>query len=275
MEKTKKYLKKEFQPQMFNMTHEDLSDFYLSAFQKDVAIWPLFLFRLVLFCGALATVIASMIIMSQDMEIKHWFIFMTHWGLLFNALATGLACAVSGVKLFTGLDSSISTLVKVYWVSFNSTITIAFFITAFYWTLLSDDDLLADYAFDPVLDIFVHGINSVVMFCLLVTSRQPTRILHFYVPLALGIVYMVFSLLYYFLGGLSPFGTVWIYPMLDWSDPGSTIVLVIISALLMIVLHFVVVSMTLIRDAVTKSCKQSTVLPICEEDNGISRNLYS
>lgn len=106
MDKTKKYLKNEFQPQMFNMSHEDLSDFYLSAFQKNVSIWPLFLFRLVLFSGSLATVIASMVIMSKDMQIKHWFIFMTHWGLLFNTLATGLAFAVSGVKLYTGLGKS-------------------------------------------------------------------------------------------------------------------------------------------------------------------------
>ncbi|CAH0695397.1 unnamed protein product [Spodoptera exigua] len=166
-------------------------------------------------------------------------------------------------------NSSINTLVKWYWVSFNSTITIAFFITAFYWTLLSDnEEITQELDFDPVLDVFVHGINSVVMFCLLVTSRQPTRVLHFYVPLTLGIVYMLFSLLYYFFGGLNPFGGVWIYPMLDWSEPGPTILLVVISALLMIVVHFVVVSMTLIRDAVTKSCKQSTVLPISDEDNG-------
>lgn len=216
-----------------------------------------------------------MVLMTQgQMKFGLWFIFMTHWGLLFNTISAALAWTVSVVEFLKGPDSSPTSLVKLYWSVFNATISVAFFITAFYWAMLTDMDVEVDYALDPVLDVFVHGINSVLMFCLLITSRHPVRLLHFYIPLILGIIYMLFSVIYYAAGGLSPFGTAWIYPMLDWSNPGPTILLSVGSALLIVVIHFIVVGMTLGRDALTKRCREPRVLSISGQNNGMSNNYF-
>ncbi|KAJ8735752.1 hypothetical protein PYW07_007372 [Mythimna separata] len=274
-EKAKRYFKKEFRLHMFSLEHEDSSDFYLSCWQRNRSCWPLLCIRTLIFIGCLSTVVASMVLMTQRlMNFGHWFIFMTHWGLVFNTISAALAWLISVVEFLRGPDSSPTTLVKLYWSVFNATISVAFFITGFYWALLTDLTVEADYALDPVLDVFVHGINSVFMFCLLITSRHPTRLLHFYIPLILGISYMLFSVIYYAAGGLSPFGMVWIYPMLDWSKPGPTILLSFGSAVMIIVIHFIVVGMTLAREALTKRFREPTVLAISGQNNGMSNNYF-
>ncbi|KAJ8736157.1 hypothetical protein PYW08_006813 [Mythimna loreyi] len=272
--KVGRYFKKEFRLHMFSLEHEDSSDFYLSCWQRNRSCWPLLLVRTLIFIGCLSTVVASMVIMTKgQMKFGHWFIFMTHWGLLFNTISALLAWLISVSELFNGPDSNPNKLVKVYWTVFNASISIAFFITAFYWILLTGI-VEADYALDPVLDVFIHGINSVFMFCLLITSRHPTRLLHFYIPLILGIIYMLFSVIYYAAGGRSPFNTHWIYPMLDWEKPGPTILLSVGSAFSMIVLHCIVVAMTLCRDALTRRFREPTELTISGQNNGMSNNYF-
>uniref|UniRef100_A0A2A4JVE8 Protein rolling stone n=1 Tax=Heliothis virescens TaxID=7102 RepID=A0A2A4JVE8_HELVI len=269
----KKYFKKEFQLRMCSLDHEDPSDFCITCWQRNRSVWPLLVIRTLIMIGCVSTVISSFVIMIQDqMGAGHWFIFMTHWGLIMNTVASLLAFGISLTELLRGEDSTPPMLVKCYWLFYNIAITIAFFITIFYWSLLTDV-VEGDYAMDPVLDVFIHGINSVLMFCLLVTSRHPHRLMHFYIPLLFGIIYMIFSIIYYFAGGLSPFGTNWIYPMLDWSKPGETVLMVLGTAILIILIHMIVAAMTVSRDALTKRYRETTVIPISNgQSNGMSSN---
>ncbi|KAJ8735753.1 hypothetical protein PYW07_007373 [Mythimna separata] len=182
-------------------------------------------------------------------KFEIWVLFATNWGLFFDTISSALAWTVSFVEFRIGPDSSPRTLAKVYWATFNAAISSAFFITTFRYMLLRIE--LNDIS-KVAGDVMAHVINSVLMFCLLITSRHPMRLLHFYIPAIFCIVYMLFTLIYYKAGGLSPFDTVWIYPVLDWSQPRRTSLWAVISTCSIIVIHFVVVGITLGRDALTK-----------------------
>lgn len=53
------------------------------------------------------------------------------------------------------------------------------------------------------LDIAVHGLNSLVMFLLLVSTSHPARILHIYQPICFSLCYVAFGLIYYWAGGVN------------------------------------------------------------------------
>ena len=53
------------------------------------------------------------------------------------------------------------------------------------------------------LNVFVHGTNSVAMFIELCIVAHPTRLLHCYWPSMFGIIYIIFSIIYFAAGGLS------------------------------------------------------------------------
>lgn len=54
-------------------------------------------------------------------------------------------------------------------------------------------------------------------------TRLPLRLLHFLYPVALGVIYTLFSAIYYTLGGTNQNGDAYIYSVLDWSKPGRTL----------------------------------------------------
>lgn len=51
--------------------------------------------------------------------------------------------------------------------------------------------------------------------------------MHFYQPLVFVLSYVVFSIVYWAAGGLSPFGQPYIYAILDWEKPYRTVPLVV------------------------------------------------
>lgn len=52
-----------------------------------------------------------------------------------------------------------------------------------------------------VMNIFVHGTNSVLMMFELLLTAHPVRIVHCYWPVFFGLIYVIFSAVYFFAGG--------------------------------------------------------------------------
>ncbi|CAG9796421.1 unnamed protein product [Diatraea saccharalis] len=249
----KKYFRNQFSLKRFSLEHEEAWDFYLCCWQRNRSPFPLLCLRFLVFVGCLSILITSMVMTGQRVNFGFWFIYMTHWGLFLITITGGLAFAVSARAYFRGpIDSTFGMpwYLKCYWVAYNMTLPVAFFITIFYYILLTD--LVEEYSVDPVLDLFIHGINSVLMFALLMTSQHPSHLLHFYHAVAFGLLYMIFGIIYYFAGGVSPFGDRWIYPMIDWSNPGPTVGIVFASAAGLIIMHFLVVLISVFRDWISK-----------------------
>lgn len=65
-------------------------------------------------------------------------------------------------------------------------------------------DEFEEYDLNPVLDVFTHGVNSIIMFLLLFTSNISVYFVQFLFPFALMVIYMVFTIIYYYAGGTNP-----------------------------------------------------------------------
>ncbi|XP_053613813.1 protein rolling stone-like [Plodia interpunctella] len=245
----KKYLSNQFKGRMFYLEHEEGSEFYLSSLQNNRSAVPLLLIRLVVFLGCVGILLSSIILTSMSINGKYWPIYFTHWGLTLITLCSFFACWVSFAAYTRGpIDCTFGLpwYVKAYWFSFNVAVPLAIFITAFYYTFLTGGD--EEFAIDPVLDTFIHAVNSILMLCLLLTAQHPSHILHFYHPLCVGLLYMAFGLIYYHAGGTDPMGNPWIYPNIDWRDPGPTSAMVVASAVMILIVHLVIVLISLARD---------------------------
>lgn len=66
---------------------------------------------------------------------------------------------------------------------------------------------------------------------------------------------MLFSVTYYFAGGLDPWGNKFIYPVIDWSKPDQTMVVITLTAIFLALMHLITVAMAAARDSITKQCK--------------------
>ena len=118
---------------------------------------------------------------------------------------------------------------KTSWFLANASYSIALMITIFFWLFLYDGVNTFENTFVHLLNSvrYLHLLNispynivhpSVVVDLLLVA--RPAQLPHLVHPLACGGCYLLFSVLYWALGGTDPAGHPWIYPMVDWGNPG-------------------------------------------------------
>ncbi|CAB3241031.1 unnamed protein product [Arctia plantaginis] len=264
MSAIKSYFKQEINPRMFKIEHQKPADFYLSNWQTTRSAVPLLILRVVLLLASLTIVLSSLITYIVKGKFRFWFIYLTHWGLTSILLATSFAVAVSARIYLRGPISGEYNLpwyVKIFWVLCNIATPFAFLITVFYWTVLYSAGMEEEV--NHTLDVAVHGINSIIMFLLLLSSSLPVRLLHIYQPLLFGITYMLFGLFYHLGGGIDRLGNPYIYSVIDWSKPGTTVVVLLITGILLILLHFFTTALAVARDAGTARCfrKSQTVKP--------------
>ncbi|XP_049877592.1 protein rolling stone-like [Pectinophora gossypiella] len=260
MSAIKKYFKEETQWAMFGLEYPKPTDFYLSVWQGTRSSVPLLILRTLLFLTAVAIVLTSMILYYLNNYLQFWFIYLTHWGLMTIVLATGFSVAVSARVYFYGPISAEFCLpwyVKSYWVLYNIANPIAYLITIFYWTVLYEAGV--EEEFNPTLDVAVHGLNTAIMLLLLLSCSHQTRLLHIHHPLLLGLGWIIFSVIYYFAGGTDTKGNRYVYPVINWSNPGPTMLVVILTALGLLVLHAVTIGLSLTRDALAPYCKPSVI----------------
>ncbi|CAK1540209.1 unnamed protein product [Leptosia nina] len=268
----KKYFKRQFQTQKFKFEYENGSDFYIGCFQKNKSCIPLLLIRALLFFGSVAIVVSSIVLVAETGKGAFWPIYLTHWGIFLMMVSTGFGFAISLISFLRGpIDTTFKLpwYVTVYWILYNIAVPLALFITVFYWAFLSglaDSEEAENLEFAPnkALDIFIHAINSVVMMLLLLTARQPVYILHFYNVFGCALIYLFFTVIYWAAGGTDQFGHSFIYPMIDWNNPGVAAIAVVFCAILIIILHVLISFLTAGRDAVAKWYRKENAMSFVE-----------
>lgn len=184
-----------------------------------------------------------------------FFLYMTHWGLTLILVESLFGVVVTIMKHCGTLPDATFGLpwyVKTYWVLYNITIPVAFLITIFYWGVLKTSGRMVNYAPNPVLDVMLHGVNSLVMLVELVASAHPSRLVHIMQPLYFALAYLLFSVGYYTAGGLDPWGNPFIYPVIDWSKPNQTMVVVTLTALFLALMHILTVGIASLRDLISR-----------------------
>ncbi|XP_039755992.1 uncharacterized protein LOC120630762 [Pararge aegeria] len=263
-----KYFKQECKLLMLGLEHPKPSDFYTSVWQNTRSSVPLLIWRVLLFLTSVGIVITSFsFYIISPFSAGYWFIYLTHWGLSLMIASTGFAVATSARVYLYGpisADLNLPWYVKTFWVLHNVSVPVAFLITVFYWTLLYNVDFQEEM--DRGLDIAVHAVNTLIMMLMLMSSSHPTRFLHMIHPFLFALTYVVFSAVYYLAGGINPLGDPWIYPVVNWSDPGPTILVVFVTGLLLVSLHFITIGLSAARDALANRIIRPSVTVHLDEN---------
>lgn len=201
-----------------------------------------------------------------------WFIYMTDQGFLLLAIhflleSILVACRWTWERSQqgdTGLSyhtKPINFVYKLSWVLNSCFFTIALWITLIYWSVLHkyvlENHLMKNTA-AVVLNVFLHGVNSLACLVDIFVSARPWRPLHFGYAIGFGIYYTLFSVIYWASGGtgicrpLDPNVALelrktdpgaypdgihcdkYIYPILDWEDNAGLAIGVILGGCLVI-----------------------------------------
>ena len=110
---------------------------------------------------------------------------------------------------------------KLVWVLMNMAsagavmVTVVFFV--FLWPQFDESGI-------DMMNLQLHGINSVIIIIEHLLTGLPVRLLHMIYPILYGLTYLIFSAIFYGAGNSEP-----IYPkVLDWSHAGQTMLMVLL-----------------------------------------------
>ena len=188
-----------------------------------------------LFC--FAYVIRSGFYANDDGDVgdPRWFIYLTDWGFAFlTAYLLWAACvliyhAVNGDLVEdeeekAKKDAPLLWFHRVEWLLFNLGVTISFLVSILYWCLLfpgkddvdsSKNETRTDVSTE--IDVVMHTVNSIISLADVFLSGIPVRILHAIYPMISGLIYAVFTVIYWAADGTNSYnGEPYIYPVIDY-----------------------------------------------------------
>lgn len=242
-------LTEEFQRSKFSLHHDDPGDFCRSQWQKGDRNFIWLLYRWILAWSFAVGVIGSLV---QTYNEGRWFIYLTDWGfsLCFYCCTYGAVIAtIYFIKPSYFAPGSLT--LKIYWISHYTTVVLALLITLVFWAALypSMPEIGGD-----LYNVWAHAVNSILMIfdCFMVAF--PTRIMHFVYPFVAGIIYGIFSVIYFFAGGVDPWGNRFIYFILDWEKPGMAIITVCVCVVLVCFFCLLVFGFYRLRIAMYDCC---------------------
>jgi hypothetical protein len=123
------------------------------------------------------------------------------------------------------------------------------------------------------LNLLIHAFNSILMVLDILMVAHPFRLIHFCWSLLFILVYFCFTVIYHFAGGTGRNNAPSIYPALNWNNPASTIVLVILGMLAVMVSHFSMWLTVLIRKRIAGSKDDVSQLKVSNESSNHIQSL--
>ena len=97
-------------------------------------------------------------------------------------------------------------VMKISWALQTISSCIAMFVTVMYWSVLLQYVIKYEVITDEanwVFAYFFHAFNTVFMVTDLMISARPVSLYHAYLPIIYGLLYSLFSLLYWLAGGIT------------------------------------------------------------------------
>ncbi|XP_036232415.2 protein rolling stone isoform X2 [Bactrocera oleae] len=226
-------LAKEFQREKFSLTQEPSEVFFKSQWQcqpKSI-IW--LIYRWLFAATFTGGVVGSLI---QSFDEGKWFIYLTNWGFLLCMYTSVFGAILVTIFYYSKDNVRVPPwALKLYWASYITTLSVATTITFLYWIFI-----FPSYFRTPldVFNLWEHAFNSILMILDHMLVAFPVRLLHFVYPVCMGLIYGMFTAIYYLAGGVDPYGNHFIYEIQDWSNPGSTILTLIGSLIVVSVFCF-------------------------------------
>ena len=145
------------------------------------------------------------VVSTVDRLGTKWLIFLTNQGMLLLILHNLVHLFIIMKKRLFPSPLHLPQLPLIYKISWSlQTITSALFISILYWSLVHryvvEHKLLLNPA-DWVYNFFLHAFNTVSCLLDLLLSARPISLFHAYLPVIFGLIYSLFSLIYWLCGG--------------------------------------------------------------------------
>ncbi|XP_061399974.1 uncharacterized protein LOC133335679 [Musca vetustissima] len=227
--------------------HVHRHNFYLCQWQRNTQVRIIYLFyRWITAIICLAALVCSLLDIGRTDEhfenhYAKWWIYLTHWGLLFCTVQAWLAAMIVTQGMMVEREdfelmrqAKKSKLHYLYWIIYTCATVYAFIITMCYWLLVHDPEV---HKIDT-LNIMVHVLNSVIMLIDLAIVGHPIKLSHVYFTTGIGLAYAIFTGIYFLAGGTDRKNEKAIYPMLDWRKPGKAIIVTVCAIIFVFVVHF-------------------------------------
>lgn len=93
--------------------------------------------------------------------------------------------------------AKVPKIFKIYWVMWNQSLVNSLIVSSFYWLLLYEGDEL------NLNNVLVHATNSTVLVIDLFIVKHPPKYLNFIYLFSSSLAYVIFTVVYQFLGGLN------------------------------------------------------------------------
>lgn len=164
---------------------------------------------------------------AREKILAYYFIYLTNWANM-CLLFTSFLQAVNSIT-FAAANSTFAP--KLLWILLNLSHTTIMFVCVFFWMFVYDEGTI-QFNF-----LNTHALVGVYVIIDLLVQGAPRYLHHFYQPLLFGIAYGIFTVAYFYSGGIRPDGSEAIYDALDWNRPLSATVMVSTSILSVVVLH--------------------------------------
>lgn len=161
----------------------------------------------------------------------YMFIMLTYWSYYILAAAQILRAVNSWyyVSLQKKGEDAKSLLrnsrrIKLQWVLHNIGSNAAPLVSVLFWTIAYDGSGFT------LINCTTHGLNALFVLVDTLVTRTPVRMLHFYQCTTLGLIYGLFSSLYWLVGGTNHLGQPYIYKPLDFSRLNMALSTILLSA---------------------------------------------
>ncbi|XP_078575211.1 protein rolling stone-like isoform X2 [Branchiostoma floridae x Branchiostoma japonicum] len=179
------------------------------------------------------------------------------------AMATGstIVLTTTGVSQDSAQTLPIPWYYKLYWVLYNVSFAGGICITILFYALLRDEN--------SALSILIHAMNSVTIVIDVMVSGLPCRLLHFVYPLTFGVVYILFTVIYWAAGGKGLYDYPFIYPYLDYGGrPVLAAIVAVLGVLVAVPLcHCIVFALVVARESLVHLLKRRRQSPNSQNDN--------
>jgi len=212
-----------------------------------------------------------------DGTFGYWFIYMTNWGISICTISTIYAAILTTLHHFQKIDlTTESRSYKILWWLSNVSTVLAFKITIVYWALLFNGEwifrrlwnlrnlsILIAKGETSIIDVWIHAGNSLGMLLEIIVARYTYRAFHFVYPILVGLIYLIFTLIYYYAGGVDSKGNNYIYSILNWGEkPLSAAIVVLGVMFLLIFLHIIALIIQKGRKRIFNRCCARATLEI-------------
>lgn len=174
-------------------------DFFQSQWQTREKSSVYLIYRWLIACFFIFSVITSIANASLYAELYVYYIYLTHWNLFFTMVTSVWSACLVTRHHYDRLkvEGQMTRELKMFWFLSTSSNMYAFLVSIIYWGLLYK----SEYNRIDLNNIMVHATNSLVVLVNFAVVKQPERFGLFIYPLLCGSMFLFFTWLYPFLGG--------------------------------------------------------------------------